>query len=113
MNKRTSLFSFLIPIILLTIDNVKGGRRESWQEMNWVYNNEAYFEKESNNFLAKFLITDHLLNDLFVILAFNKINGNFFSLILSIKFGQISESTKDTKSGFQFLKKFSIKGSKS
>jgi FKBP-type peptidyl-prolyl cis-trans isomerase len=52
MNKRTSIFLFLIPIILLTIDNVKGGRRESWQEMNWVYNNEAYFEKESNNFVA-------------------------------------------------------------
>ena len=70
-------------------------------------------EKELNNFLAKFFIRNHLLNDLFVILAFNKINGNFFSLILSIKFGQISESTKDTKSGFQFLKKFSINGSKS
>ena len=63
-------------------------------------------EKELNNFLAKFFIRNHLLNDLFVILAFNKTNGNFFFLIFSIKFGQISESTNETISGFQLFKKF-------
>ena len=52
--KGTFLFLFFIisSIILLTIDTVKSGRKEAWQEMNWVYNNEAYFEEESNNFVA-------------------------------------------------------------
>ena len=58
-------------------------------------------------FLAKFIIIFHLLNVLFVILPLINIKGMLFFLILNKKFGQISESTKQTKSGFHKSKKSS------
>ena len=52
--------------------------------------------------LANFGILLHLLNVFFVILPFNKTKGIFFSFIFIKKFGHISESTKQTRSGFHF-----------
>ena len=65
--------------------------------------------KQLNIFNANDLKYNHLLKDFLVILAFNKIVGIFFLLILKSILGQISESIKITKLGFQKFKNFSAK----
>ena len=69
---------------------------------------EIDVEREPNSCDAKFLIRDHLLKLFFVILAFRRIKGRFSLLIFKKKLGQISESTNETRLGFQFLKKLLI-----
>ena len=63
---------------------------------------------EPNNSDAKDFNIFHLLKVFFVILPLRSKNGNFSFLIFKKKLGQISESTKDIRSGFQFLKKLFI-----
>ena len=66
--------------------------------------------KQRSNLLKIFLAVDlkifHLVNVLFVILAFNKINLIPLSFIIDKEFGQISESTKMISFGFQIFKNF-------
>ena len=44
-------------LFLLNIGNlnvfVKGGRKEIWQEMKWVYNSEDYFGNQSNYIISE------------------------------------------------------------
>ena len=56
---------------------------------------------------------DHLLYDLVVILAFRSAIGILFFFAVSIKFGQISESTRKILSGFHKFKKLLIRKSTS
>ena len=51
--------------------------------------------------LEKFPTNFHLLNVFFVILAFRRIKGIFFSDKFIMVFGQISESMKKAADGFQ------------
>ena len=59
--------------------------------------------------MQKFIANFHLLKVFFVILAFISSSG-FFLLICQIKFGQISESIKIDKFGFQCSKNLLVKG---
>ena len=67
----------------------------------------------SNILLESVFTVFHLRKLFFVIRAFSNIRGIFSSLIFKIKFGQISESTNEAISGFQFLKKLLTKNLKS
>ena len=70
---------------------------------------EIHKSNFSKIFFAKFIINFHLLKDFSVILAFINSKGIFFSLICKIKFGQISESIKIDKFGFQCSKNLFVK----
>ena len=60
-------------------------------------------------FFACLEIKFHLLKDFKVILAFNNIIGILFSFAVIIRFGQISESTKNIAEGFHIFIKFCIR----
>jgi hypothetical protein len=69
--------------------------------------------KLAKTFFAKPGKIFHRLKVFFVILPLIKMRGIFFSFILNKKFGHISESTKQTTSGFHLFKNLSDKCSAS
>ena len=69
---------------------------------------EIETDREPINCDAKLFIIDHLSKLFFVILAFKRIKGRFSFFIFKKKLGQISESTKETRLGFQFERKLLI-----
>ena len=70
-------------------------------------------EKDPNILLESVFTVFHLRKLFLVILALSNIRWQFFFLIFFIKLGQISESTNEAISGFQFLKKLLTKNLKS
>ena len=117
------VFRFLILLMLIEFINFIFPQKKTFFAPSMCKNflvselDVKHRSKESNILFEKFEKIFHFLYVFFVILALIKINLIFFFLILKIKFGQISESTKKIMLGFHddknfFTRKSTSKGKK-